>query len=98
MKKVDRTNIGEHLVDYELTMIGKTMAEAYKNEKWFHEWTMNDEQFNQLKAYALPLIRKTFKCNRTKAEEIFNWWNLGFGLRIDNTKSNNNEDLEDLKL
>jgi hypothetical protein len=46
--KVDRTNIGEHLVDYELTMIGKTMAEAYKNEKWFHEWTMNDEQFLSL--------------------------------------------------
>ena len=80
--KVNRTNIGDHLVDYQLTMVGKTMAEAYKNENWYHEWTMTDEQHEQLQTYAIPLIKKIFKCNKRKAESIFGWFDLQFGLRI----------------
>lgn len=95
--KVNRTNIGDHLVDYQLTMVGKTMAEAYKNENWYHEWTMTDEQHEQLQTYAIPLIKKIFKCNKRKAESIFGWFDLQFGLRIDNTKTNDDGILQDLE-
>jgi beta-xylosidase len=85
MNKINRSNVAEHLVDYQLGMVGKTIAEAYKNETWFTDWTMTDEQFQQLKAYAIPLIKKIFKCNKKRAESNFDWWNLQFGLRIDNS-------------
>ena len=91
MGSVNRINIAEHLVEYELEMVGRTIAEAYKNENWFWEWTMTDEQFDRLKAYAIPLIRKVFKCNKSRAEQTFDWWNFQFGLRIDNEKQNDVE-------
>ena len=97
MTSINRTNICDHLVDYQLAMVGKTMAEAYKNEKWFHEWTMTEEQHTKFKAYSIPLIKKVFKCNKKRAEGIFSWFDLSFGLRIDNEKTDD-EDLEDLKL
>jgi hypothetical protein len=49
---------------------------------------MTEEQHNQFKAYAIPLIKKVFKCNKKRAESTFQWLNLQFGLRI---KNNNNE-------
>ena len=93
---INRTNIGEHLVEYQLEMVGKTIAQAYKTENWFHEWTMTDEQFNKLHAYAIPLLKKIFKCNKRKAESIFSWWNLQFGLRIDNTLKTQEDECEKL--
>ena len=99
MSKINRTNVADHLVEYQLEMVGKTMAEAYKTEQWYSKWTMTDEQHDQLKAYALPLIKKIFKCNKSRAESIFGWFDLQFGLRIDNSKTNNNDEaLQDLML
>lgn len=95
---INRTNISDHLVEYQLAMIGKTIAEAYKNENWFHEWTITEEQHQQFRSYAIPLIKKVFKCNKRKAEATFGWFDLSFGLRIDNEKNYDDEDLEDLKL
>jgi len=95
--KINRTNVADHLVEYQLDMVGKTIAEAYKTDKWYSKWTMTEEQHEQLKAYAIPLIKKIFKCNRKRAEGIFSWFDLQFGLRIDNNKTDNYEDLEDLE-
>lgn len=94
---INRTNVGEHLVEYQLEMVGKTVAQAYKNENWYQEWTMTDEQHEKLKAYAIPLLKKIFKCNKRKAESIFGWWNLSFGLRIDNNPKTEEDD-DDQKL
>jgi hypothetical protein len=98
MVKINRETIADHLVDYQLNMVGRTIAEAIKTEKWYSEWTMTEEQHEQFRAYALPLIKKIFKCNKKRAEGIFGWFNLQFGLRIDNTKTNNDENLQDLEL
>lgn len=93
--KINRTNIGDHLVDYQLSMIGKTVAEAYKTENWFSKWTMTTEQHQQLKAYAIPLIKKVFKCNRKRAEGIFDWFvNAGFALKINDDNENLQTDIE----
>lgn len=95
---INRTNVADHLVQYQLDMIGKTMAEAYKNEDWYYQWTMTDEQHSHLEAYAIPLIKKVFKCNKKKAQSIFGWFDLQFGLRIDNTKTNKDENIQDFEL
>mgnify|MGYP002263597127 CR=1 FL=1 len=38
----------------------------------------------QAKAMGIPLIKKIFKCNKRRAEQTFDWFNLQFGLRIKN--------------
>lgn len=80
---VNRTNIADHLVDYQLTMVGRTVAEAIKTDQWYSKWTMTTQQHEELKTYAIPLIKKVFKCNKKRAEMIFGWFDLQFGLRID---------------
>lgn len=82
MATINRTNIADHLIRYQLEMVGKTIEEAQKDDMWFFNWTMTQEQADQLKAYAIPLIKKVFKCNKSRAEHTFSWFFLEFGLRI----------------
>lgn len=82
MAKINRENIAEHLVDYQLAMVGKSMQEAYMTKEWYSKWTMTQAQHDEFKAYALPLLKKVFKCNKARAEATFSWFDLQFGLRI----------------
>jgi hypothetical protein len=83
MGRINRTNVADHLVDYQLEMVGRTRAEAYRTHEWYSEWTMTTAQYEQWKAYSIPLLKKVFKCNKGRAEQMFSWLNLQFGLRID---------------
>ena len=80
--KITRENITDHLIEYQLNMIGKTINEAKKDEQWYHNWTFNQQQYELFRAYAIPLIKKTFRCNTKKATQTFDWFNLQFGLRL----------------
>jgi hypothetical protein len=80
--RVNRTNISEHLVEYQLNMIGKTMLDVEGDEKWYYNNTMTEEQHQEFKRYAIPLLKKIFKFNKGRAEDTFSWFNLQFGLRI----------------
>ena len=82
MAKINRENVADHLVDYQLGIIGKSMQEAYMTKEWYSKWTMTTEQHEAFKVYALPLIKKVFKCNKARAESTFQWFDLQFGLRI----------------
>jgi beta-xylosidase len=82
MGAINRTNIAEHLIRKQLEMVGKTWEEAQKDDMWFFNWTMTQEQADMFKAYAIPLIKKVFKCNRSRAEHTFSWFFLEFGLRV----------------
>lgn len=82
MGKINRFNVADHLLEYQLKMVGKTMADALKDDMWFFNWTMTTEQYQEFKAYAIPLLKKVFKFNKKKAEETFGFFNLQFGLRI----------------
>jgi hypothetical protein len=53
-------------------------------KEWYNKWTMTQEQHDVFKAYALPLIKKVFKCNKSRAENTFSWFDLQFGVRIKN--------------
>ena len=80
--KINRTNISEHLVEYQLKMVGKTFSDVENDEEWYHTNTMTEAQHEEFKRYAIPLLKKIFKFNKTKAEQTFQWFDLQFGLRI----------------
>jgi hypothetical protein len=82
--KVNRTNISEHLIEYQLNMIGKTINDIKGDEEWYSNNTMTQEQHDEFKRYAIPLLKKIFKFNKTKAEQTFGWFDLQFGLKINN--------------
>jgi hypothetical protein len=82
MAKINRENVADHLVDYQLGIIGKSMQEAYMTKEWYSKWTMTQEQHDKFKAYAIPLMKKVFKINKGRAEANFQWFDLQFGLRI----------------
>jgi len=82
MGKINRFNIAEHLVNVQLKMVNRTMFEAMQNPDWFHEWTMTTEQYEKLKAYAIPLLKKVFKFNTNKAKSTFDFFILQYGLKI----------------
>jgi hypothetical protein len=84
MSKINRETISEHLIDYQLDMIGKSIQEAHMTKEWYNKWTMTQEQHDKFKAYALPLLKKVFKCNKSRAESTFDFFDLQFGLRIKN--------------
>ena len=80
--KVNRTNVSEHLVEYQLKMIGKTLFDIRGDKEWYINNTMTEEQHEEFKRYAIPLLKKIFKFNKGKAEQTFQWFDLQFGLRI----------------
>lgn len=84
MEKITRDNIHRHLVEYELSIIGKTILDTFNDDKWFFNITVTREQHVQFKAYAVALIRKTFKCNKVNGENRFDAFELALGLRIKN--------------
>ena len=84
MAKINRETITEHLLDYQLSMIDRSIYEALVNPKWRQEWYITEEQYNQFKRYAIPLLKKVFKYNRTKAEATLEFFNSQFGLKIKN--------------
>ena len=81
-KKITRENIGEHLLEYQLELIGKTIQEAKLDDMWIFNWTLTRDQYTQFRNYAIPLLKKTFRYNKGKAEETFSWFYIKFGLMI----------------
>ena len=82
--KINRTNISTHLVEYKLKMVGKTLLDVEGDELWYTNNTMTQEQHDEFKRYAIPLLQKIFKFNKARAQSTFGWFDLQFGLRIKN--------------
>lgn len=82
--KINRDNIIRHLLEYQLAIVGKTMMDTLDDDKWYFNITITRDQHNEFRAYAMKLIRKTFKCNKLKGELRFNEFNNALGLRIKN--------------
>jgi len=79
--KITRSNISEHLFEYQLGLIGKSVKEAASTHDWKTQWQISEKQMDEFVAYAIPLIKKTFKCNKTKAYAILYWFLVNFGLK-----------------
>lgn len=88
--KINRANIAGHLLEYQLNVIGKTTLDTKRDPDWFNTWTINTTDYDLFKSYAIPLLKKTFKFNKTKAVATFEWWYLQFGLnKIKDVRKNN---------
>lgn len=83
-KTINRNNITDHLIEYQLNLVGKTIEEIKDDELWYTNNVITSEQHVEFKAYAIPLLKKVFKFNKSKAEDTFNWFDLAFGLKIKN--------------
>lgn len=82
--KINRENCARHLVEKELEIVGKTMMDTLDDMEWYSNITMTKAQHEEFKKYAIALIKKIYKVNTKKAESIFSWFDLSFGLRIKN--------------
>lgn len=80
--KITRENCARHLVEKELEMVGKTMLDTLDDMEWYSNITMTRAQHDEFKEYSIKLIKKIFKVNRQKAESIFSWFDLAYGLRV----------------
>lgn len=84
MEKIKRDNIGEHLFDYQLKMIGKTRIDVLDDDKWYFHFTMTREQYVKFRKYAISLMMKTFRKSKSNCICIFEWYWEQFGVRIKN--------------
>lgn len=82
--KINRANITRHLIEYQLDMVGKRLVDTLDDDMWYFNWTMTQEQHEEFKRYAIPLLKKIFKFNKGRAESTFGWFDMQFGLRIKN--------------
>ena len=82
MEKLTRDNLVQHLVDYELSLVGKTRLQAIDDDRWYFNFTMTRKQQDSFKLYAIKLIRKIYKCNKLKGEKWYTEFDLMYGLRI----------------
>jgi hypothetical protein len=90
-KKYDkprRETMIQHLLEYQFKQIDKTMLDTLKEDRWFYDWTVTSEQRRDFHHYAIPLIKKIFRCNRMKATLTYDWFIENFGLKVkDHVKS-----------
>lgn len=78
-----REEINRKLVTMQMEMIGKTYQDAMDTPEFWRVYTLTTEQTEEWRKRALPLIKKTFKVNATKAKTIMNSFELSLGLRVD---------------
>lgn len=80
--KITRDNCARHLVEKELQMVGKTMLDTLDDMEWYINITITKDLYEEFKMYSITLIKKIYKVNRKKAEEIFDWFYRMYGLRL----------------
>ena len=80
--KINRSTITSHLIEYQLDMVGKRLADTLDDDEWYFNWTMTKDQSIEFRKYSIRALKKVFKFNTTKANTTFEWFNNQFGLRI----------------
>lgn len=80
--KPRRANIIPHLMEYQFKMVGKTMVDTLDDDRWKFNWTISRKQKAEFAKYAIPVLRKVFRCNKAKAITTFEWFYAHFGLRL----------------
>lgn len=76
---VNRMNISDHLIEYQLNLIG---IEKLSDVKDYNKLTITEKQHKLFRSYAITLLKKVFKFNKSKAENTFDWFLLQYGLKI----------------
>lgn len=53
-----------------------------QGKPWYEHFTLTKEEFSIFKKEAINLIKINFKCSKSYAAKIFIWFNLFYGLTI----------------
>jgi hypothetical protein len=77
-----REEINRKLVSMQMEMIGLTYQDAMDTPEFWRVYTLTTEQTEAWRKLAIPLIKKTFKCNKARAEMTLGMFELNLGLRI----------------
>jgi hypothetical protein len=77
-----REEINRKLVSMQMEMIGLTYDDAVNTPEFWRVYSLTTEQTLAWRKLALPLIKKTFKCNKGRAEMTLGMFELNLGLRI----------------
>ena len=78
---VNRMNISDHLIEYQLNLIG---IEQLSDVETYTKLVITENQHKLFRSYAIPLLKKIFKFNKSKAENTFDWFLLQYGLNVKN--------------
>jgi hypothetical protein len=78
-----REEINRKLVTMQMEMIGLTYQDAVDTPEFWRVYTLTTEQTLEWRKAALPLIKKTFKCNKRRAEMTLGMFELNLGLRVE---------------
>ena len=73
---------GEIMILKQFEIIGVEIAIEQLKGDWFNKYTMTSEQHEQWRLFCLELIRKKLKINKLRAQKEFTWFNLNYGLKI----------------
>ena len=77
-----REAINRKLVTMQMEMIGLTYEDAMNTPEFWRIYSLTTEQTEEWRKKALPLIRKTFKVNKSRGEMIMATFEVTLGLRI----------------
>ena len=75
--------INKKLVTMQMEMIGLTYQDAMDTPEFWRVYTLTTEQTLEWRKLAIPLIKKTFKCNKRRAEMTLGMFELNLGLRVE---------------
>ena len=78
-----REEINRKLVTMQMEMIGLTYQDAMDTLEFWRVYTLTTEQTEAWRKLAIPLIKKTFKCNKRRAEMTLGMFELNLGLRVE---------------
>lgn len=54
-----------------------------RKDGWYTQWSMTEEQNQEWVKFGVDLIKKTLKINKKLAEREMQWFNLNYGLKIE---------------
>ena len=96
--KPDTSKIVKHLINkmFEYAHIPQTYDNIKdRKDEWYREFTMTQEVSNAFKDYAIRYLKRELKTGYYKADTEYQWFDLMWGLRISDKKTDTNfEDLE----
>lgn len=66
----------------QLEIAGVDKSVLHEDTQWYSTNTMTSEQAQQWKDWFIEQYRLNFKRSKKDADREFDWFNLGYGLRI----------------
>ena len=78
--KINRDNVSEYLFEFQLNLIGKTMADILKEDDWKNLWKLTKREKEIFESCAIAVLKKVYRFNTSKARKSLGFFETEFGL------------------